>query len=153
MRIRRLLASCCLSLATAGLSHAGDDFLVQLNLKHGHLGKVFFGCQTGATDQFDRRLDIMAPPPGIATGYTAFVQPDTGMFLYQDLRAPAATITWQFKAQVFQGKPIRISWDPTKLPEHYQLRISLGETSWDMRQATHVDVPQTATLTISATKT
>jgi len=141
-----------LCLAVSGSARA-EDFLVRLGLRHGHLAELFFGCDAKATAGYDRGLDDLAPPPGIETGYTAFV-PDTPNFppFYKDVRPPAATVSWKLMAKVWRNKPIEVSWDPTTLPAGFDFAIDGAGARLDMRRSASVTVDATRTLTITATR-
>jgi len=151
MTFGRAIAICAVGLLV-GSATAEDEFEVQLDLKGGHLLKVFFGCAKDASDGFDRKGDIMAPPPGIETGYTAFVMPKTGMFLYKDMRAPADSVTWSFMARVYETKPIVITWDPKKLPDGFDLSATYDKTRVDMRKQYELRFEKTAKVEITASK-
>lgn len=151
-RIRRH----CVGLAAAALVSFGSsaraqEFMVKLGLKHGHLREVYLGCKAAATDGFDRRIDVMAPPPGIETGYTAFVDGSGRFYLYKDLRAPAKKVEWTFSGRVFPGKPITVSWDPKELPKGVEFAVTLGDKTVDMRKQTEISFSETARLTFTAT--
>jgi hypothetical protein len=153
----RTRISLSLSLAASlllALSAAADeqDFLVPLHLVHGHLSKVFFGCKPGATSGFDPRMDIMAPPPGIATGYTGFLLKPGNLLLYRDLRPAQTTTTWTFLAKIYKGKTVKISWDSQDLPQAYQFTIYHLKQKIDMRQQRELAIETSSELTITATK-
>lgn len=131
---------------------SGEDFQVRLGLVHGHLRETFFGCADGATDGYDRGKDDMAPPPGIETGYTAFISPDGRFYLYRDVRAPADSITWKFFARVYADKTIQVSWDPKELPAAFDFEMEAGKKALDMRKTTEVSVRDTKVLAITATR-
>ena len=127
-------------------------FQVRLGLVHGHLRETFFGCAEGATDGFDRGHDDMAPPPGIETGYTAFISDDRRLLLYRDTRGFADTVTWRFLAQVYSTKTIKIDWKPGELPKEYEFILKAGGKTLDMREVHSIEVPKTQELTITATR-
>ena len=143
------------SIAIAGLLLAplcarSADFKIRLGLVHGHLRETYFGCAEGATDGYDRGHDDMAPPPGIETGYTAFVSGDKRLLLYRDTRGFADTVTWRFLAQVYATKTIKIDWKPAEFPEEYDFSLRAGDKTIDMRKIHEVEVPKTEELTITA---
>lgn len=112
-----------------------EGFELALTLKNGHIGQVFIGCRPGASDGFDNKLDQMAPPPGIGTGYTFLVSPDRKSNLYKDLRAPGKSAQWVLFARP-GGKPVSVSWDKTKLPDNLNLYCA----RWDGKSADVTDV-------------
>jgi len=137
----------------SAVAAAGDTgFRVRLGLVHGHLRECWFGCEKGATDGYDRRLDEMAPPPGIQTGYTAFVSPDKKFWLYKDIRGFADTVVWRFGAQVYGKKTIEISWKPKDLPALYDFSIQLADKKLDMRKVKNISVPESGVLTLRAVR-
>jgi hypothetical protein len=110
-------------------------FEVELKLKNGHIGSVFIGCREGATDGMDRRVDDMAPPPGIGgVGYTFLISPDRRFNLYKDIRAYGDVVQWLFYAKV-GGKPVTVSWAADAVPKGYQLYCGL----WDGKSKTVAD--------------
>ncbi len=132
---------------------AGDNgFRIRLGLVNGHLRECWFGCEKGATDKYDRRLDEMAPPPGIQTGYTAFISPDNKFWLYKDVRGFGQEIVWRFSAQVYDQKTIEISWDPKEFPEAYDFTLELDKKTLNMREIRKVSVPKTRVLIIRAVR-
>lgn len=108
----------------------GDAFELELKLQNGHIPQVFIACRSGATDGIDRRMDEMAPPPGIGTGYTFLVSPDRKSNLYKDVRAPADNVQWVLFARP-GGKPVTISWDTKAIPEGWNLYCA----RWDGQSA------------------
>lgn len=103
---------------------SSKGFELRLGIKNGHLRETFFGCNTEASKGVDRELDMMAPPPGRGTGYTAFVNPGKGVFLYKDYQKVSDDMSWFFTARVFsKEKPVKISWKPEKFPHDYQFKI------------------------------
>jgi hypothetical protein len=114
---------------------SGEGFELELKLQNGHIPQVFIACKPGASDGIDRRMDEMAPPPGIGTGYTFLVSPDRKSNLYKDVRAPADTVQWVLFARP-GGKPVNVSWDSKALPEGWNLYCA----RWDGKSAEVTDV-------------
>lgn len=140
----------------AGAQAAEDEgFRVPLSLSNGHLAKVILGVSEGAGAAFDRTHDSPAPPPGRGTGYTAFVDKKSGMYLYRDVKPPADTIEWSFFARVYKDKPVRITWKAGSLPSGYRFQIvrAQEDKTVDMRKVKEVTVSKTETLTFVAKKT
>ncbi len=133
-----------------GLALHAAGFRVRLGIEHGHLRQCWFGCESGATDKYDRRLDEMAPPPGFQTGYTAFISPDNRFYLYKDIRGFSKDITWRFQAQVYDHKPIVLHWDPKKLPPKYRFTVEYRGKKYDMAKIRELRIPTTAVLAIRA---
>ena len=141
---------CCLALHSQA---ADDGFQVRLGLTCSHLRELFFGCANGASPGFDTGLDDFAPPPGIQTGYTAFVPEDRLLPpLYKDIRAPAEQITWRLQADVWKSKSVGITWDPSSLPARYDFRLASRDKQIDMRKETRLELATTETLTITVTR-
>jgi hypothetical protein len=128
------------------------SFDVELKIKHGHIGSVFIGCREGATDGMDRRIDDMAPPPGIGgVGYTFLISPDRRFNLYKDIRDYGDVVQWLFYAKV-GSKPVTVSWAAEAVPEGYQLYCGLwdGKTKnvpnpKDCRKVTSMTLEKTGT--------
>lgn len=138
------------ALALAPLCACSAEFQVRLGLVHGHLRETYFGCADGATDDFDRGHDDMAPPPGIETGYTAFIAGNRRLLLYRDIRGHADTVTWRFLAQVYSTKTIKIDWKAGDLPSEYEFSVKAGGEVLDMRKVHEIQVPKTEELLITA---
>jgi len=137
---------------TAGSLPAGD-FTLRLGLVHGHLAEVFIGCAAGATPGYDAKVDDLAPPPGIETGFTVLVPPVNNVPpLYKDIRGFADTVVWKLHARVWKDKPIQVSWDSAALPAEYDFTAQLGDRTVDMRQTPRLDVPETRDVVITATR-
>jgi len=144
----RTLLSAVVAVALCTASAGAGGFRVRLELVHGHLRECWFGIDPRGTDGFDRRLDEMAPPPGIETGYTAFISPDGRYFYYKDIRGPGKRVVWKFMARVFPGKPIRIRWDAKRLPSGYRFTLKNGAETLDMRRTSETVAPDTRILVI-----
>ncbi len=129
---------------------SGNRFIFRLDIANGHIGHVFIGCQDGATDGFDLRVDDMAPPPGIGgVGYTFLVSPDRKYNLYKDIRPFADTAQWLFYARIGQ-KPVRVSWNSASLPKGWDLfcgkwdgQSETVESIIDCRQEKSVEAAKT----------
>jgi hypothetical protein len=130
MRKCRLLA--LVLLCGGGLFAASRDFVLTLQLTNSHLGQIFLGCQQGATDGFDRKLDDLAPPPGIQTGYAGFISTLGNTLLYKDIKAHGDPKEWRISLEVFEGKPLRIAWRPDQLPRFYKLVLVTADGEVDM---------------------
>ena len=138
-------------LAALAATPAAGDFTVRVQLKHGHLRELYFGCAKGAGPGFDRGLDDLAPPPGIETGYTVLLPPVKKMPpFYRDIRAPGDKISWKLHDRVHQGKPITVKVEPTKLPRAYDFMITVDGKSKDMRKVSLFVLTKTQTLVIEA---
>ncbi|MEA2012273.1 MAG: hypothetical protein U9O87_04195 [Verrucomicrobiota bacterium] len=131
-----------------------NSFSVKINLKGGHLAEVFLGCAEKATDKFDRDYDDMAPPPGINTGYTAFISPDNKFYLYKDIRPFSEVVIWNLYGKIFENKNIILNWDLKTLPENYTFSASLNseDKNYDMKKIKKIKISKTDVLTITAKK-
>lgn len=111
-------------------------FELKLSIKNGHLGQVFLKTDPKGTDKYDRGLDDMAPPPGMQTGYTALVSPDMKHYLYRDTRKTAKEISWIFFAEVFNNKPVTVSWNKALIPAAYDFTLedANNEQTLNMRE-------------------
>ncbi len=104
-----------------------QPFQIKLNIENGHIGHVFIGCQSDATDGFDSRIDDMAPPPGMGgSGYTFLVSTDRNFNLYKDIRGFADTVQWTFYAKPGSA-PVTLSWAPDSIPDGWKFFCS----RWD----------------------
>ena len=150
---RRAAWTSILAVLTVSTSLVADDFLIRLELTHGHLAELFIGCATGAGDGYDRGKDDFAPPPGIETGYTVLAPPVENLPpLYKDIRAPGKKLTWRLYAKVFKDKVITVAWDPKALPEGYTFVAETGEEKIDMRKKSELSCAETRFVTFTATK-
>ena len=121
-------------------------FELKLTIQHGHIGHVFIGCKKGATDDFDSRVDDMAPPPGMGgVGYTFLVSPDKKYNLYRDIRGFSDRTEWVFYAKP-GTKPVKISWDQDSIPSGWNMYCSpwdgkseVATISHDCRQIASVE--------------
>lgn len=147
VRVFLTLTLACSAATTIG----ADAFRVRLELDNGHLAQVFFGCREEATADYDPKIDIMAPPHGIATGYTVFVAPNGKHHFYRDMRSCASSVTWEFLAEVYKNNPITVAWDPDKLPENRTFRLqAAGGAPLDMRRKSKLVIEKTSRIKITA---
>ncbi len=126
-------------LCGSGLLAANRDFVLPIRLANAHLGQIFLGCQQGATDAFDRGIDDLAPPPGIQTGYVGFISTLSNSLLYKDIKAHGDLKEWRLSIQVYEGKPLKMSWQESQLPRFYSLSLLTGDGEVDMRKINHVE--------------
>ncbi len=129
-----------------------QEDLVTLHIKNGHLSKVILAINEKATDGYDKKLDDMAPPPGMETGYTALVSPDKQMYLYRDSRKPGKEIEWIFYGKVHKEKVITVSWDKEKLPADYSFDLVQGDKTIKMDQVDSIQIDKTDAIIITAVK-
>lgn len=149
MRKCRLLA--LVLLCGGGLFAASRDFVLTLQLTNSHLGQIFLGCQQGATDGFDRSLDDLAPPPGIQTGYAGFISTLGNTLLYKDIKAHGDLKEWRISLEVFEGKPLRISWRPDLLPRFYKLVLVTADGEVDMAAVKQAEFTESQVIAIVGT--
>ena len=127
------------------------DFVLPLKLTHSHLEEIFLGCKEGATDAYDRGMDDLAPPRGQGTGCAGFIGPATlGSLLYKDLKAHGNLKEWEISLQVYEGKPLKISWQKEKLPECYDLTFVTNDYEKDMRKVSELEFTASQTVVIVA---
>jgi len=127
------------------------DFMLPLKLTHSHLEEIFLGCKEGATDAYDRAIDDLAPPGGQGTGCAGFIGPATlGSLLYKDLKAHGNLKEWEISLQVYEGKPLKISWQKEKLPECYDLTFVTNDYEKDMRKVSELEFTTSQTVVIVA---
>lgn len=138
-------------LCASAIFAANRDFILPLHLTNSHLGQLFLGCQRGATDGFDREFDDLAPPPGIQTGYAGFISTLPNTLLYKDIKAHGDLKEWRLSLQVYEGKPLRISWRPEQLPTFYHLVLVTGEGEVDMAEVNQVEFTASQVVAIVAT--
>lgn len=153
--MKRLVATLMLLIPALALGQQPDStqFLIRIRLLNSHLRELFFGCAAGATPGYDRARDDFAPPPGIATGYSAFLPPvDNLPHMYKDIRGPAPIVTWRLLTRVHAEKAIQLDWDPELLPRDYRLVVKVGKKQVDMRRVKRLEIKETVTLEITATR-
>ena len=114
-----------------------EKFQMKLNVEHGHIGHVFIGCEEGATDGFDSKIDDMAPPPGMGgVGYTFLVSPDRKYNLYRDVRGFSNTVQWVFYAKI-GAHPIEVHWDVNEIPQGWSMYCSPWDGKSEKVSVTH----------------
>ena len=97
------------------------NFEIKLNIKNGHIGQALIGCHKDASDNFDSKIDDMAPPPGMGgVGYTFLVSPDRKYNLYRDIRGFSDKVEWLFYAKP-GSRPVIISWNSKSIPNQWEL--------------------------------
>lgn len=138
--------------AVSKVEEKKQEDVVTLHIKNGHLSKVLLAIDEKATDDYDRGLDDMAPPPGMETGYTALVSPDKQMYLYRDSRKPGKEIEWIFYGKVHKDKVITVSWDKTKLPADYSFDLVQGDKTLKMNEIDSIQIDKTDAIIITAVK-
>lgn len=138
-------------LCGSGLWAVNRDFVLPIRLTNAHLGQVFLGCQQGATDAFDKGIDDLAPPPGIQTGYVGFVSTLPNSLLYKDVKSHGDLKEWRLSIQVYEGKPLKMSWQESQLPKFYSLTLLTGDGEVDMQKINHVEFTKDEPVAIVAT--
>ena len=133
------------AVAVAGAAEV-PEFSVELTLKNAHLGALEFGCAAGATDDWDRNRDDLAPPPGMAVGYVGFVSPGNPFHLSKDYRAPADSVTWEMVVQPYRGKDVVLQWKQQSIPDGLPLVIQIDGQRVNMHETDSLRVSRNAKL-------
>jgi len=76
---------------------------------------LIFATQSGATENFNNGVDILAPPPGFSP-YAYFRIHDFPYFLSSDYRAPDAPTEWEIHVLNTSGAILRLIWDSSMFP-------------------------------------
>jgi hypothetical protein len=132
---------------------SGQGFELKLQLQRAHLGEIFLGRQDGATSDYDRGIDIFAPPPGMQTGYVGFTSPNPKLpLLYKDIRNLDLPQEWKLYCKPEGNQAIVLSWSPDSIPEGLALTIKQDDRVFDMRTVKRMEVKKTTTLLIELKK-
>lgn len=142
-----------LFILTMALAAAAQDFQLRLSIKGAQVGELFLGCKTGATNDYDKGLDIFVPPPAMQNGHVGIsTTKNDGLWLYKDIRTPAFPQTWQLNCTpAGKAGSISISWKQDQLPAQLSFTVKVGKgTAIDMRNVSTVRVKEQATVIIEA---
>ena len=97
-------------LLTLSLAAVADDFTFHIRMDNAQIEEVILGCAAKATDQYDKGLDIYAPPMGMGTAIAGFIwNRQLQMILYKDIRSTKLPQTWLLDCKLAENKPLRPS--------------------------------------------
>ena len=150
----RILVACGIALATAAHSSGWRvelDFIGVVDGEAHRATPLTIGAEAGATDAFERGIDLLAPPPPPGWRYAeAYVhRPDSSPFyrrLNTDIRAlpfvDGSSVRWDVVVTNPTTAPWSMSWDVSTIPEEWQTVRLEGEAGEiDMRATATASVP------------
>ncbi len=148
------LAFLYLILYIGGCGALAGDFLVRVNLTGAQIADIHFGCAEKATDGYDAKMDIFAPPMGMGTGIVGMVNPEPNLpSYYKDVRSLKLPQTWSLRCEPLKGgKPIVLKWDTAQLPADVKLTLVAGKEKHDMRTKSEFAVKRKTIVSFVAEK-
>jgi hypothetical protein len=137
------------------LAAVADDFTFRVRMDNAQIEEVILGCSAKATDQYDKGLDIYAPPMSMGTAIAGLLlDRQSQMILYKDIRADKLPQAWLLDCKLSQKKPLTLSWQPDKLPKDLLCTIQVPKQQpLDMRKANRCKVNENGIVVITFTKT
>ncbi len=112
-----------------GLAFADGGWRFEFTVTSGRSQNFTIGMDPAATDGFDRKFDMPAPPATMAPPhgfypYISFVDTNYRYLdaAWKDIRAPHDTAMWKIILH-YPGTLTTITWDPKKLPRKGKIRI------------------------------
>lgn len=118
-----LAPSASATTATGGTGGSPSDFSMTIDATRadGYADAVTIGASAGATDGFDRALDVATPPAPMGDAWVRmFVEgPDKGALgeLSTSIARAAGTLEWRVNVTARGPGAINISWDPGELAD------------------------------------
>jgi hypothetical protein len=136
------------------LAAMADDFTFRIRMDNAQIEEVILGCAAKATDQYDKGLDVYAPPMGMGTAIAGFIwNRQLQMILYKDIRSAKLPQTWLLDCKLAQNKPLTLSWQPNKLPKDLKCTIQVPKLHLlDMRKASQCKVNENGIVAITFTQ-
>ena len=136
------------------LAVMADDFTFHIRMDNAQIEDVILGCAAKATDQYDKGLDIYAPPMGMGTAIAGFIwNRQLQMILYKDIRSPKLPQTWLLDCKLAENKPLTLSWKPETLPKGVNCTIQLPkQPKMDMRRTSKCKIIENGIVAITFTQ-
>ena len=131
-----------------------DDFTFRIRMDNAQIEDVIFGCSEKATDQYDKRLDVFAPPMSMGTAIAGLLlDRQSQMLLYKDIRSAKLPQTWHLDCKLVQKKPLTLKWDMPKLPKELVCTIQVPKQQpLDMRKTSKCKINENGIVTITFTQ-
>ena len=132
-----------------------DDFTFHIRMDNAQIEDVIFGCSEKATDQYDKRLDVFAPPMSMGTAIAGLLlDRQSQILLYKDIRSAKLPQTWLLDCKLEQKMPLTLKWDVTKLPQGLFCTIQPPKQQpLDMRKTSKCKINESGIVNITFTKT
>ncbi len=100
------------------LAAFADEFTFHIRMDNAQIEEVILGCAAKATDQYDKGLDIYAPPMSMGTAIAGLLlNRQSQQILYKDIRPVKIPQTWLLDCKLAKNKPLTLSWKSEKLPK------------------------------------
>ena len=137
------------------LAAIADDFTFHIRMDNAQIEEVIFGCSQKATDQYDKGLDIYAPPMSMGTAVAGLLfNRQSQMLLYKDIRPSTLPQTWLLNCKLLKNKPLTLSWKSEKLPQNINCTIQPPkQPPLDMRKTSKYKINESGIVVITFTKT
>ena len=137
------------------LAAVADDFTFRIRLDNAQIEEVILGCSAKATDQYDKGLDIYAPPMGMGTAIAGLLlNRQSQMILYKDIRSAKLPQTWFLDCKLEKKKPLTLQWDTAQLPKGLFCTIQIPKQQpFDMRKTSKCKINESGIVVITFTKT
>ena len=137
------------------LAASADDFTFNIRMDNAQIEEVILGCSDKATDQYDRGLDIYAPPMSMGTAIAGLIlDRQSTQILYKDIRSVKLPQTWLLDCKLFKKKPLSLKWDAVKLPKGLSCTIQAPKQQpQDMRKIGICKINENGIVVITFTKT
>ena len=141
-------------LFTLSLAAIADDFTFRIRMDNAQIEEVILGCATKATDQYDKGLDIYAPPMSMGTAIAGLLlNRQSQMLLYKDIRSAKLPQAWLLDCKLSQKKPLTLQWDTTKLPKDLICTIQVPKQQpLDMRKTSKCKIIENGIVAITFTQ-
>ena len=139
----------CMSLAVMA-----DDFTFNIRMDNAQIEEVILGCSEKATDKYDKKLDIYAPPMSMGTAIAGLkLDRQSTQILYKDIRSNTLPQTWLLDCKLDPNKPLNLSWQPGKLPQGLTCTIQAPKLNpLDMRKTSKCKIKENGIVVITFTK-
>ena len=136
------------------LAVIADDFTFHIRMDNAQIENVILGCAVKATDQYDKGLDVYAPPMGMGTAIAGFLlNRQSQMILYKDIRSAKFPQTWLLDCKLAKNKPLTLSWKPETLPKGVVCVIQPPkQPQQDMRKTSKCKIMENGIVTITFTQ-
>ena len=141
-------------LFTLSLAAIADDFTFRIRMDNAQIEEVILGCATKATDQYDKGLDIYAPPMSMGTAIAGLLlNRQSQMLLYKDIRSAKLPQAWLLDCKLAENKPLTLSWKPETLPKGVNCAIQLPkQPKMDMRRTSKCKIIENGIVAITFTQ-
>ena len=136
------------------LAAMADDFTFRIRMDNAQIEEVILGCAAKATDQYDKGLDVYAPPMSMGTAIAGLLlNRQSQMILYKDIRSAKLPQTWLLDCKLEKNKPLTLSWKPETLPKGVVCSIQPPkQRPMDMRKTSKCKIIENGVIAIMFTQ-